>query len=69
MRLSEILLAAKRFQDAKDALNEMPASQVSIRKCEKLELLGYAEEGLENFEAAQAQIEQVLVMNPNHARP
>ena len=64
--LSEILLAAKRFQDAKDALSEMPPAD-KIKELRKAQLLAYAEEGLENYAAAQAQIEQVLLMNPGHA--
>ncbi len=66
LALSEILLAAKRFQDAKDALTEMPSAGDN-QEMRKAELLGYAEEGLENFEAAQAHIEQVLAMNPDRA--
>jgi len=64
--LSEILLAAKRFQDAKDALTEMPPADEN-QEIRKAQLLAYAEEGLENYEAAQAQIEPVLLMNPDHA--
>jgi tetratricopeptide (TPR) repeat protein len=65
--LAEILVAAKRFQDAKDAIDEMP-SESSSQEIEKAVLLGYAEEGLENYEASRACIEQVLSMNPSHAR-
>jgi len=64
--LSEILLAAKRFQDAKDALAEMPPADEN-QEIRKAQLLAYAEEGLENYEAAQAQIEPVLLMNADHA--
>ncbi|MFC1881554.1 glycosyltransferase [Thermodesulfobacteriota bacterium] len=64
--LSEILLAAKRFQDAKDALTEMPPADEN-QEMRKAQLLAYAEEGLGNYEAALAQIEQVLLMNPGHA--
>ena len=64
--LSEILLAAKRFQDAKDALTEMPPADEN-QEIRKAQLLAYAEEGLGNYEAALAQIEQVLLMNPGHA--
>jgi len=66
LALSEILLAAKRFQDAKDALTEMPPADEN-QEMRKAELLAYAEEGLENFEAAQAHIEQVLALNPDRA--
>ena len=64
--LSEMLLAAKRFQDVKDALTEMSPADES-QEIRKTQLLAYAEEGLENFEAAQIQIEQVLLMNPGFA--
>ena len=64
--LSEILLAAKRFQDAKDALTEMPPADKN-QEIRKAQLLAYAEEGLENFEAAQTLIEQVLLINPGYA--
>jgi len=64
--LSEILLAARRFQDAKDALTEMPPADEN-QEMRKAQLLAYAEEGLGNYEAALAQIEQVLFMNPGHA--
>ena len=67
LELAEILVAAKRFQDARDALNEMP-SENGNPETKKAVLLGYAEEGLENYEAAQACIEKVLAMNPNHAQ-
>ncbi len=66
LALSEILLAAKRFQDTKDALTEMPSADDN-QEIRRAELQGYAEEGLENFEAAQAHIEQVLAMNPYRA--
>ncbi len=66
LALSELLLAAKRFQDAKDALIEIPPADEN-QEIRKTELLAYAEEGLENYEAAQAHIEQVLTMNPNRA--
>ncbi len=66
LALSKILLAAKRFQDAKDALMEMPSGD-NHQEMRKVELLGYAEEGLQNFEAAQTHIEQVLAMNPDRA--
>ncbi|MGB5749031.1 MAG: glycosyltransferase, partial [Desulfobacterales bacterium] len=48
--LSEILLAAKRFQDAKDALTEMPSTDGN-QEIRKAHMLAYAEEGLENYEA------------------
>jgi GT2 family glycosyltransferase/Tfp pilus assembly protein PilF len=67
LELAEILLAAKRFPDAKEALNEMPLENGSP-ETKKVLLLGYAEEGLENYEGARACIEQVLAMHPNHAR-
>ena len=63
--LAEILVAAKRFQDARDALNEMPPANPNP-EIEKVVLLGYAEEGLGNYESALACIDQVLAMNPNH---
>ena len=58
--LSEILLAAKRYQDAKETLSEMPPAGED-REMRKAELMAYAEEGLENYEAAQVQIERVLL--------
>jgi tetratricopeptide (TPR) repeat protein len=67
LALAEILLTANRFQDAKDALTEMPPAD-DDKEMRKAELLGYAEEGLENFEAAQNHIEQVLAMNPDRAQ-
>lgn len=66
LALSEILLAGKRFQDAKDALSEMPPAD-DVLEIRKAELLGYAEEGLQNFDAARAHIEQVLALNPHRA--
>jgi tetratricopeptide (TPR) repeat protein/glycosyltransferase involved in cell wall biosynthesis len=67
LELAEILLAAKRFQDAKEALNEMPLENGNP-EIKKILLLGYAEEGLENYEAANSCIDQVLTMDPKHAR-
>jgi tetratricopeptide (TPR) repeat protein len=64
--LSKILLAAKRFQDVKDVLTEMPSGD-NHQEMRKAELLGYAEEGQENFEAARTHIEKVLAVNPDHA--
>ncbi|MGD9053168.1 MAG: glycosyltransferase [Desulfobacterales bacterium] len=64
--LAEILLAAKRFQDAKEALNEIPSTNGDAEP-QKLELLGYAEEGLANHKASQACVEQLLAINPRHA--
>ena len=66
LALSEILLTAKRFRDAKEALLEMPSAD-DHQEMRKAELLGYAEEGLENFETAQAHVEQVLAMNADRA--
>jgi len=66
-KLAEILMAARRFQDAKDALKEMP-SENGNPEIEKVLLLGYAEEGLEDYDAARACAEQVLAMNSGHAR-
>jgi tetratricopeptide (TPR) repeat protein len=66
LALSEILLGAKRFQDAKDALTEMPPMD-DDQEIRKTEQLAYAEEGLGNFETSQTHIEQVLAKNPNRA--
>ncbi|MEJ2098717.1 MAG: tetratricopeptide repeat protein [Desulfobacterales bacterium] len=66
LELAQILLPAKRFQDAKDALMEMPYTD-DHQEMRKIELLGYAEEGLENFDAAQAHIEQVFAINFDRA--
>ncbi len=66
LELAKILLAAKRFQDAKDALMEMPAT-ADGQEMRKAELLAYAEEGLENFSAARAHIDRVLAMHPDRA--
>jgi tetratricopeptide (TPR) repeat protein len=63
--LSELLLAAKKFQDAKEALIEMPPADEN-QEMRKVQLLAYAEEGLENYKTAQTHIEQVLLMNPDH---
>ena len=65
--LSEISLAAKRFQDAKDALMEMPTTDEN-QEMRKAELLGYAEEGLANYESAKTCVEEMLAINPNHAQ-
>ena len=67
LELAEILLAAKRFQDAKEALNEMTLEN-GDPEIEKVLALGYAEEGLGNYETARDCVEQVLTMNPKHAR-
>jgi tetratricopeptide (TPR) repeat protein len=67
LELAKILVAAKRFQDARDALNEMPSAKGN-QEIKKVVLLGYAEEGLGNYESALACIDQVLAMNPNHAQ-
>jgi glycosyltransferase involved in cell wall biosynthesis len=67
LELAEISMAAKRFQAAKDVLNEMPAENGNP-EIQKVVLLGYVEEGLENYEAARTCIEQVLAMNSTHAR-
>ena len=64
--LAEVLIAAKRFQDAKDALLEIPPTNGNPEP-QKIELLGYAEEGLANYEAAQGCVEQLLAINPQHA--
>ncbi|MGD8992819.1 MAG: tetratricopeptide repeat protein, partial [Desulfobacterales bacterium] len=66
LSLAEILVAAKRFQDAKDTLAEMPSVD-NVQHIRKAELLGYAEEGLGNFEAALTQVERVLTAKPNAA--
>ena len=67
--LAEILVAAKRFQDAKDALNEMPSiSENGNQEIKKVLVLGYVEEGMENYEAARVFTEQVLAMDPRNAR-
>jgi FkbM family methyltransferase len=67
LELAEILVAAKRFQAAKDVLNEMP-SENGNPEIRKVLLSGYTEEGLENYEAARACVEQVLAINPTYAR-
>ncbi|MGD9175943.1 MAG: tetratricopeptide repeat protein [Desulfobacterales bacterium] len=66
LSLAEILVAAKRYQAAKDTLAEMPSVDNVQHIC-KAELLGYAEEGLGNFEAALTQVERVLTANPSAA--
>jgi tetratricopeptide (TPR) repeat protein len=67
LELAEILLAVKRFLDAKDALREMPLENGGS-EINKILLLGYAEEGLGNYDAAKACAEQLLAMDPTHAR-
>jgi tetratricopeptide (TPR) repeat protein len=67
LELAAILVSAKRYQDAKDVLKEMP-SENGTPEIKKVLLSGYAEEGLENYEAARASIEQLLAMDPTHAR-
>ena len=64
--LAEILLAAKRFKGAKDALNEIPPNSGNLDP-DKLQLLGYAEEGLGNYDEARACANQLLGINPEHA--
>jgi tetratricopeptide (TPR) repeat protein len=64
--LAEVLLAAKRFQDAKEALNEIPSNNGNP-ELQKFELLGYAEEGLADFDAARSCVDQLLAINPQHA--
>ena len=66
LALAEILVTAKRFQDAKDALTEMPATD-DTQEMRKTELLGYVEEGLGNYEAALEYIESVLAAKPTAA--
>jgi tetratricopeptide (TPR) repeat protein/glycosyltransferase involved in cell wall biosynthesis len=69
LELAEILMAAKRFQDAKDALNEMPSpSENGNPEIKKVLLLGYTEEGLKDHDAARACADQVLAINPGHVR-
>ena len=64
--LAEILLAAKRFQDAKETLSEMPISDDNPEPL-FLQLAGYAEEGLANYPAAQTCVEQLLAIDPDDA--
>jgi glycosyltransferase involved in cell wall biosynthesis/tetratricopeptide (TPR) repeat protein len=64
--LAEVLLAAKRFQDAKEALNEIPLNNGNP-EIQQFELLGYAEEGLADFDAARRYVDQLLAIDPQHA--
>ncbi len=62
--LAEILIDAKRFKDALDALNEMPPDDQDLRK---LELIGYGKEGLELYGEAEDYAERALSINPASA--
>ena len=92
LALAELLISLKRYQDAIDTLNEMPADAKTELDSEEtgslnqgglpshspvvsenheiksLEILGYAEEGLGNFAAAEAYADRMLAEDPESAR-
>ena len=92
LALAEISISLRRYQDAIDTLNEMPADAKTEMDSEEtgklnepglqspavvvsenhemktLEILGYAEEGLENFAAAEAYADRMLAIDPKSAR-
>jgi tetratricopeptide (TPR) repeat protein len=92
LALAEICLSLKRYQDAIEALGEMPSESKTDADSEanedledagsdsvlpvgfenpalkRLEILGFAEEGLENFSAAESYAERMLSIEPRSAR-
>jgi FkbM family methyltransferase len=60
--LVEILIDAKRFQDALDAGNSLPDE--SKNDLRTLELIGYCKEGLGRDDEAKEQADRVLELNP-----
>ncbi|MEE4351420.1 MAG: glycosyltransferase, partial [Desulfatiglans sp.] len=60
--LAELLLRHGQYQDALDALNEMPGGEGDLRK---LELTAYCLEGLEKYPEAGAYAEEILSCDPD----
>jgi GT2 family glycosyltransferase/Flp pilus assembly protein TadD/glycosyltransferase involved in cell wall biosynthesis len=94
LALAKLLIKAKRFQGALDALKQMPnldrseisfpgngglgnednadlnlrrATLVRDQKIRQLELYGYCEQSLENFNRAENYADRVLALNPSSA--
>ena len=63
-RLSEILLAEHRFQDALDALKEISAAEEDT---EYYVLLGYGNEGLGVYQAAEEHVDKALALDGKSA--
>jgi tetratricopeptide (TPR) repeat protein len=92
LALAEISISLRRYQDAIDTLNELPADAKTKMDSEEtgnsnesgfeapslvvsenyemktLEIFGYAEEGLENFAAAEEYADRMLAIDPKSAR-
>jgi tetratricopeptide (TPR) repeat protein len=62
--LAEILIHAKKYKDATDVLNEMPPGEQDAKR---LELIGYAKEGMKLYDKAQNYANQALYLNPSSA--
>jgi len=62
--LAEILLNAKKYQDAVEVLKEMPPDEMDAKK---LELTGYCKEGMKLYEEAQHYADQALSLSPASA--
>jgi O-antigen biosynthesis protein len=62
--LAELLIDAKRFADAIEALSEMPTDDQDSRR---LELIGYCKEGLELYSEAEDFADRALALNPASA--
>jgi tetratricopeptide (TPR) repeat protein len=62
--LAGVLIEAKRFKDAMDALQAMPEGAKEDIKT--LALIGYCQEGLELFQEAEEYADLALSMNPGH---
>ncbi|MGA1874719.1 MAG: glycosyltransferase [bacterium] len=63
--LAEVLIEAKRFKDANDALQAMP--ERAREDIKTLELIGYCKEGLELSQEAKRYADLALSMNPAYA--
>lgn len=63
--LAEMLIDAKQFKDALDVLNEMPPEALNVKR--KV-LIGYCKEGMELYEEAETQADQVLQLHQNDAQ-
>jgi tetratricopeptide (TPR) repeat protein len=92
LALAEISISLRRYQDAIDTLNELPADAKTKMDSEEtgnlnesgfeppslvgsenydmktFEILGYAEEGLENFATAEEYADRMLSIDPRSAR-
>ncbi len=63
--LAMILIDAKRYQDAFDALNSLPEEAKNDAK--SLELIGYCKEGIAHYEEAEEYADKALSMNSTRA--